>query len=90
MLHKSQLEINMSVFEEVFDLPKDVKLVHVFQKQDSDVIVFRFISEREPPIGSNFYDKNDLTEIGHAYKHPEEFQEDHSKGYIRGQDIPKE
>lgn len=87
MLHKSQVELSMGALEEIFDLPKDVKLVHVFQKQDSDTLVFRFVSEREPPIGGNFY-KKDLTEVGYAYRYPERFQEDTSKGYIRGTDVP--
>ena len=87
-MHKSQLEMSFAIFEKLFDLPDDVKMVHVFQKQESDTIVFRFVSEREAPVG-NFY-KKDLTEIGYAYRYPERFQEDTSKGYIRGTDRPKE
>ena len=88
-MHKSQLVFSIESLQKLFDFPEDVHIARAQQRSIDGCIVIHVLSEREPPVSFSMED-NDPKKIGYAFRHPEEFQEDLSKGYIRGADSPKE
>lgn len=86
-MKRATIVLHLDTIKKVLDLPDDVHVATVDQTgHNNEFLHVTLLCERDllPSISIDSSEK--LEKIGYAFKHPEEFQKDISKGSVKGKD----